>query len=180
MNQQQRPMYLQALLCLLLAVFFGLASASALNFLQGNFFFSMLFGSTMTFMIYVLLGKKFMNSLYGRFIVLQQGLTLSLVVFLFLFAVPLNVDRSVSVWLLAKTHEKQQLSEVQLQEEAVFFFENSFYEVQRRVNEQLQLRNLELNTSNHYQVTNQGKILLQFFRFIAKVFNLNEKYANGL
>ena len=180
MNQLQKPFYYKALLSILLSVSFGLISTSVFTFFQSNFFFSIFIGSLVTLITYVLLNRNFQNPQHGKFIILQQGFTLSLVVFLFLFAVPLNVDRSISVWLLAKTNERQELSEVQLQNEAVYFFENSDHEVQRRVNEQIQLRNLELNDSNNYQITNQGKFLLQFFRIIAKVFNLNEKYANGL
>ena len=179
MNVSRAPNYSKVVASVVFSMLFGLISTSAINFFIRNFLFSMFLGSILTLTSYVLLILKFNLSLYGKFMVFQQGLCVSMAVFLFLFAVPLNVDRSISVWLLSRTINSRQLSEAELQREAVYFFESSNSEVKRRVNEQVHLKNLEVNNSSKYQATKQGKLLVKFFRFVAVFFNLHERYANG-
>jgi len=179
MVQITRKSCLRVFVVICSAVFFGLLSTAFLNKLTGSLFISMVVGSIFTFGSYLYLGLRYKLSKFGKAVIVPQAISISLAVSLFLFTIPLNVDRSISVWLLARFTNGDQLSQIDIQKQAVYFFENTPDEVNRRINEQVKIKNLKLNSSGNYELTTQGGLTRTFFKIIADVFSLQKKYANG-
>lgn len=103
--------------------------------------------------------------------------TTALMIFTFLATVPLNLDRSFSVWMLNQTFESEgQLSVKELEKEASQFFAPSGGEIKRRINEQISLGNLEVINSQ-VELTIRGKLTWKINRIISEFFGLNEKYT---
>lgn len=105
--------------------------------------------------------------------------TLSVLTFLIL--VPLQVDRSFSVWMLNKINEeKQQKIDVKtLKVSAADFFNPNSGEISRRINEQIKIGNLSLTKQDKVKLSNRGNLFVRFHKEIAKIFNLNRKYAGN-
>jgi hypothetical protein len=102
--------------------------------------------------------------------------------FAFLSTVPLNIDRSLSVWMLAKIEESGSttLKISDLMERVEPFLEPNSGEINRRVEEQVTLGNVEfVEDGTGIRITHRGKIQVMINKRIADVFDLNPKYANG-
>jgi hypothetical protein len=97
--------------------------------------------------------------------------------FSFLSTIPLNVDRSFTVWTLNQmSMEKTPISEIRLIEKSTMFFDVSNGEISRRIYEQVRLKNIE-KVSGGVQLTRRGKLQVIFHRVIQEIFNLNSKYT---
>jgi hypothetical protein len=102
--------------------------------------------------------------------------------FAFLSTVPLNIDRSLSVWMLAKIEESGSttLKISDLTERVKPFLEPNSGEINRRVEEQATLGYLEIvEDGTGIRITNRGKLQVMINKRIADIFDLNPKYANG-
>ena len=97
--------------------------------------------------------------------------------FAFLATLPINVDRSFSVWAL---NEMDRFGEPQSRNELILksanFFSPNSGEISRRINEQIELKNIEV-VGNYLRLTERGKLQVQIHRIIRKVFALNIKYT---
>jgi predicted PurR-regulated permease PerM len=166
------------ILLIILPFIIGLLTASMCQVFTSNFFYSSIIAFFVSFISHFCF-TKVAKSRMQRAIVLQQGLLVSMSVFLFLVLVPLNLDRSISVWLLAKQNNNVSMTNEDYQKNAIDFFRDSQYESNRRVNEQISLGNIERNEAGDLVITERGEILVKIFRFLSEVFNLNQKYTNG-
>jgi hypothetical protein len=110
---------------------------------------------------------------------LQQNLLISMTVLIFLLTIPLNLDRSISVWLLANQSKNVELSDNDYQKLAIEFFQSSDAETKRRIAEQVSLGTIQRNPEGNFQITSKGLHLISFFQFIAKIFHLDPKYTQG-
>ena len=101
--------------------------------------------------------------------------------FALLTTLPLNLDRSFSVWMLANlksTHINQQtISEKQLQEKLETFFSAKSGELNRRIEEQAKLGNISFHKKEIY-LTTKGDLQVKINRVISRIFNLNPKYTS--
>jgi hypothetical protein len=118
---------------------------------------------------------KFPSSFFRK----QQSFLVAIIVFAFLFIVPTNVDRSISVWLLAKTYNQQVISKNELSKYAVAFFADTPTEIDRRVSEQISIGNLVEDKDGEYELSFRGQKTVEAFRLLATFFHLNKKYSNG-
>ncbi len=101
----------------------------------------------------------------------------ALLSFCFQSTVPLNVDRSFSVWMINQLYTEtsgEKLSEVE--EEASEFFSPQGGEILRRVNEQISLGNIK-NDNSVISLTDRGKRVWYLNRIISIFFGLNDKYS---
>ena len=101
--------------------------------------------------------------------------------FAFLVLGPLNVDRSISVWMLHQI-EIQAKSPLELQQDKLkqdfqklFTVDDSEYK--KRINEQLRIGNVEIDTNNNVKLSKLGKFQTKLHRMVALFFGLNRKYA---
>jgi hypothetical protein len=101
----------------------------------------------------------------------------ALLSFSFLSTVPLNVDRSFSVWILKEMSLKTEPStRDQLKSNAENFFSIQSGEIDRRIEEQLRLGNIQ-TLGQKLSLTNSGKMQAKLDKYIGKIFGLNEKYS---
>ena len=100
------------------------------------------------------------------------------VTFSFLATVPINVDRSFSVWLLAglESTRDSTFSVTDAELLASEYFSPGSGEISRRIQEQLKIGNLELREGN-LAISGQGEILVSLFRATTIFFNLNPRYT---
>jgi hypothetical protein len=101
----------------------------------------------------------------------------SLFSFSFHSTVPLNVDRSFSVWMINKIATDPEMRNFStLEENASKFFSPEKGEIKRRLNEQISLGNLEV-VDNRVELTSSGHRVWKSNRFLASLFGLNKNYA---
>lgn len=111
------------------------------------------------------------------FAVLSALLVFFTMLFLLTFG-PLNVDRSFSVWMLRNVAEQEQIATPSLTKQASDFFNPSSGEIERRVNEQLNLGTITVDDGT-VELTTRGEILVLVNEAMARFFGLNPNYALG-
>jgi hypothetical protein len=109
--------------------------------------------------------------------ILVSGLN-AVTVFALLATIPINIDRSFSVWMLNQIDSKNKISVLETQKSFGEFFSISNGEIDRRINEQMQLGNVNFNGKDLY-LTRAGKNLVEINRVIAKMYSLNSKYTQN-
>jgi hypothetical protein len=100
----------------------------------------------------------------------------------FLSFIPLTVDRSFSVWLLARLDgaELKTVTVETLEKDAKEFFLANSVEINRRLDEQERLGNLDVyGGSRSISLTSRGKFQALINRIVCDFFGLQKKYANG-
>jgi hypothetical protein len=101
----------------------------------------------------------------------------ALLSFSFHSTIPLNIDRSFSVWMINQLSSEttgQKLTQVE--KDASDFFSPTGGEILRRVNEQISLGNIK-NENSVISLTNRGKRVWYLNQFISSIFGLNTKYS---
>ena len=104
-------------------------------------------------------------------------LSSTLLSFSFNSTVPLNIDRSFSVWMInqiATDSEPRDVAEIEKKSSEFFSPKNG--EIQRRISEQISLGNLEI-VEEKVRLTPSGERVWKINRIIANLFNLNKNYA---
>jgi hypothetical protein len=164
----------------------GLILAAIMNRTIGFFFYCTFIGSIFSGFVaaVILTGNKKGNKL--RSLRLQRDIVLTIILtillsFSFLATVPLNVDRSFSVWLLNQMSNNQtSLTRVDLEVKAQDFFNAQNGEISRRVDEQIKLGTIK-KVSQDLRLTKRGIIQIEIHRLVAKFFGLTPKYTeNGV
>jgi hypothetical protein len=100
--------------------------------------------------------------------------------FSFLTTVPLNIDRSFSVWMLTNIDDAQNRGASvdldYLNTKISDFFSPGSGEIDRRLQEQISLGNIKV-INREIVLTSRGENQVKINRFFAKVFFTNEKYT---
>lgn len=171
---------------ILAGVFSSIVCASALNRFFHFFFYctfiSSIVGCIVTLSILSLRKVAENNSVTLKFII-DKILILSscislLISFSFLTTIPLNVDRSFSVWMINYMNDNDgKKTATELQRDAYVFFAPEKGEIQRRIEEQIRLGNMEVNDGK-IELTSSGKRLAKINKFIRQLFALNSKYTS--
>ncbi len=157
----------------------GVTVTALSNLILDFFLLSTIFGSIATFIFHYVVAPKYVifpDKYYRK----QQSFLVTLMLFSFLFCIPTNIDRSISVWLLAKTYNQEHVTKSQYFKYAEHFFKEGSYEVDRRIGEQISIGNLIEKNNETYELTFQGKKSVEVFRLLAQFFSLKEKYSDGL
>ena len=172
----------RTLALILLAMSLGLISAKFFHLFVSVFFYVCFFSTLITFILAFIsfkFGSKFHgNSIkYSNEVTLLYSTVVSLIVFCFLATVPLNVDRSFSVWMLNQTARSVEGYPPQnLEKLASDFFSPSGGEIKRRIDEQISIGNMELSNGK-ILLTKKGELTWKLFRVISDFFSLNKKYT---
>jgi len=173
---------------ILVATSAGLAISVIIAQIVPMFLYTAVFGSLATFLIGTMLVKR-ISSKHNKG--QHQGtwgysfliaLSSSLLVFSFLGTVPINLDRSFSVWILNSVdqttkHGQNSVEVMALKKATSQYFNPESLEVSRRLEEQVALGNLLLDDQNNVSLTPKGRIFIQISRVIAKIFSLNPRYT---
>ena len=171
--------------CILGAIIIGISSAAILNSKIQFFFYCTFLGSAVAgfsclgFLVCTERRFKFKvtDSTEGSLSKVLAIAVATSITFSFLSTIPLNIDRSFSVWMLNRiSADKTLSSQEKIEKEAELFFSAESGEILRRVNEQLQLGNIE-RVNGLITLTGKGNFQVKFHNFIQGVFHLNDKYA---
>jgi hypothetical protein len=102
----------------------------------------------------------------------------TLLTFSFLSAVPLNVDRSFSVWTINHMYNfDKPIDKSDLLKKGENFFTVGNGEISRRLDEQVRLGNV-IEHKDKVELTKRGKLQAKLHTFIRKFFGLNMKYTS--
>ena len=148
-------------------------------FLKRNFFpgpiiynegMSIAFISSVIFIIPILIKKK------NNFVFLF--LLSFLINYTFIATFPSLIDRSISVMLLKSLQKEKQLS---LDEMKSIYNKNysnykNFYQVDKRIDEQIRVKNIYLDKNGNYNLSKKGELFLNFTDLIAVIYNLDRSY----
>jgi hypothetical protein len=162
--------------------FVGVIMAAALQRFNNIFFYNIFYGTLTSVLVSLFLLLKFKKKFFIEknqwvFIVIISGL----LTFSFLSTVPLTVDRSYSVWLLKHASElsvdNKQIPLTALTEDSIKFFAPENGQLDRRIQEQVRLGNLEKVEPGAVQITKKGKLIAKLNSFIGWIFSLQPKYS---
>lgn len=160
----------------------GLVSAKFFNSYISLFFYVCFISALITF-IFAFFSFKFGGRFplatikYSNEVTFLYSSLVSLIVFCFLSTVPLNVDRSFSVWMLNQTATSaEDYSTQNLENLASDFFAPSGAEIKRRINEQISIGNMK-RRDGKILLTEKGEFTWRLFRLISDFFGLNKKYS---
>ena len=178
---------LQITLGIFVGTLVGFSVAAILNRILGFFFpcvfIGSLAGAVSTYLQLSLRARnnriivtKYPNHSTIRFI---TTLLTALILFSFLSTLPLNIDRSFSVWTLNQiSNLSTEQTRVSLATLAEDFFTQDSGEVSRRIDEQIKLGNL-IEEAGNIGLTSRGRFQVQIHRLIAQIFALNSKYTGS-
>lgn len=162
------------------STFFGILFAAIYQRFNDLFFYTVFTGSLAAgFVCYLsaraILDKQKINLKDTSYLVIIS----TLLTFSFLSTIPLTVDRSYSVWML-KTVAAQELSDINVSQEdlerqSLQFFSLENGQLQRRIDEQLRIGNLE--SSGQFRLTWKGWLVVRFNELIGVIFNLESDYS---
>ena len=152
---------------LLLSVVAGVVSAALLNRLLPAFLIASILSAVSAAVLAYFLAKTSLRqndavisaSAKNSFAVLSSVLVVFATLFLLTFG-PLNVDRSFSVWMLRNVSEQDGIPTPALKEQASTFFNPSSGEIERRIDEQRNLGNVQIQ-DDVVQLTSRGAILVR-------------------
>lgn len=96
---------------------------------------------------------------------------------MFFTLVPVTVERSVSVFTLSKIAfmENQTISKPEMEEIFIDEYVDKNDAFGKRIDEQLVTGSIKKNADDTYTLTNRGNFLVNFFRFIGKLYNADMK-----
>jgi hypothetical protein len=170
----------------LIGFFAGIISSGLLN-RSIKFFFTCVFigsfiSALVTFVLFhFIVYKKFRTILEKNSLSYIRVLSLAvstLMTFSFLSTVPLNVDRSFSVWSLNQLYNyNKPIDRKALLKDGESFFTVENGEISRRLGEQVKLGNVR-EYKGKLELTRRGEIQAQFHVLIRKFFGLTEKYTS--
>jgi hypothetical protein len=169
-----------------LAFVVGMISAAILQRIIGFFFVVIWVATLVGAIVFAFLSRRVFQQILD-FQVKQVARISSLIAVValqlfFLATIPLTVDRSYSVWLLARSEisESKDVSLAKLSVDTQAFFFGSGSELKKRMDEQVHLGNLNWNSDyKSVSLTKRGEFQVTINRWVANFFALNPKYSSG-
>jgi hypothetical protein len=168
-----------------MSVLIGFAFAAALGRIVQPFLFAVIAAAAIGGGAGVLLAGRRLARYWG--VPSRQGgiliriLVGTTVLFATAFALtfgPLNVDRSFSVWMLKRISDTPGQTPTEVKERLSEFFSSESGEIQRRIDEQVLLGNLEVRGGS-VELTNSGRRVVWANEALSRIFGLNPRYAQG-
>ena len=168
-----------------IAIVVGVCLPAPLNRITDTFLNAALLSIAVLFCLTAVAVFFWVRNVYGKDMVgtIRSALIFStlasLTAFSLLTTVPLNVDRSFSVWMLSTQTPGLGSSPAQisdLKSSLSEFFAEDSGEISRRVNEQLALGNIVLGEDG-VNLSSRGEFLVQSLRGISRFYGLNRKYT---
>jgi hypothetical protein len=150
-------------------------------FSQGNY---VCLGVFVLELIVILIAYKFaLNRNLDEFMEkILPSLLMSLILnYSFILTVPTTIDRSITVFILGDIDSFGGKNARAISENFKSVYIDEDLQINRRIQEQLALGNLERSISipNQYELTSKGKLIVSLNKFFASVFNISPFYATG-
>lgn len=97
----------------------------------------------------------------------------------FLIVVPVTLDRSVSVFLLADMYNRGGVvSSEQLKNDFIQIYVEQYKAIDRRLEEQVKSGNVAVTQNGNYELTTRGSNFIEFSRILASAMNIGDKFIN--
>lgn len=184
-GQDQSKSPLTLVVTVITGSFMGMVSSALFN-RPIKFFFACVFigcvvSAVATFLLFQqYIYKQITSSCEKKIVSSVRMLTVTvstLLTFSFLSVVPLNVDRSFSVWTINHMYNLDKpVDKSELLKEGQNFFAAESGEISRRLEEQVRIGNIG-EYGNKVELTSRGKLQAKFHIFIRQLFGLNVKYT---
>jgi hypothetical protein len=160
----------------------GISLSAVLQRFNNIFFYNVFIGSifsgTVSFYLAKMTKRKYYIEIITRAYIIIISVLLS---FSFLSTVPLTIDRSYSVWLLKHVTEAQYAGTVidreTLIEDSIDFFSAENGQLNRRIDEQVRIGNLEILDTETIQASSKGMLLAEINNLVGIIFGLEPKYS---
>tara|TARA_Y100000992_G_C21273015_1_gene498045 strand:- start:3000 stop:3530 length:531 start_codon:yes stop_codon:yes gene_type:complete len=96
----------------------------------------------------------------------------------FIATFPTLIDRSISIMILNNiaSNKKMNIRQIKDSFEINYSQYKNYYQVDKRLKEQLVLKNIYLDSSDQYNLTDKGKKFIKLTNFLKKIFNLKVSY----
>lgn len=100
----------------------------------------------------------------------------------FLIVVPVSLDRSVSVFLLGymNQHPEKAYTEQELEQVLIATYVKRYKAIDRRLNEQIISKNVIIDATGHYRLTQNGQNFVALSKYIAPAFQVDMKYLDPI
>ena len=158
--------------------FVGIAIAAVINRIFHFFFMATIISSILSGITASLTIRRITkNNSIKSHLNVSTILVSSLLTFSFLATVPINIDRSFSVWMLNQMKQNgAPVSQLEIELTAAQFFSQKNGEISRRIEEQITIGNLSVR-NNQISLTKRGEYQVSLNKMIRIVFDLNKKYT---
>ncbi len=99
----------------------------------------------------------------------------------FLVILPVTVDRSISVYVLAtiESHARTGILAEELEDAFIAGYVRDMHAIDRRVVEQRRSGNITIDTDGHIRLTPQGARFMRLSRFVASAFATDPRFVTG-
>jgi len=174
------------LLTIFVGILAGFGLSLVLSRIISTFFYTCWISSAIAFIVALATWQLTIRGLAGgeeversalKVISISISLVPAFIIFSFLSTIPLNVDRSFSVWMINDMYKNHSvIPEKVLEDTAAKFFSPQNGEIRRRIDEQKHLGNISEKAGIVY-LTSSGKKTRLLDNLISKLYTLNKKYA---
>jgi hypothetical protein len=165
-----------------IAVIAGVSTSAIFQRLNNIFFYNVFLGSIFSGVISFLLFRLTSRKNNVQNVIRPYAVIIStLISFSFLSTIPLTIDRSYSVWLLKNLTEAESLGKTinkeELIKQSIGFFSAENGQLNRRIEEQVKLGNLQIVDKGTIEVSMKGIALAKMHNLIGIIFGLEPKYS---
>jgi len=174
--------YRFVLLVILFSVLIGALSTAILQRFQNLFFYNLFLGTFVSFLSsYILFRVSDKNFQIDHLNKVLVGLVSGLITFSFLATIPMTIDRSYSVWMLKSIYESEDRNRIltysEFETKSVSFFSPNNGQLNRRIEEQLKIGNIEVQRFNKLALTDRGRFITHLNSIIGQIFGLDPEYS---
>jgi hypothetical protein len=160
----------------------GICITAVLQRLNHMFFYNVFIGSIFSGVVSFFLFKITKRKYYIEGIVRPYAIIISVLVsFSFLSTIPLTIDRSYSVWLLKHVAEAEYAGKIIGREtligDSTDFFSAENGQLNRRIDEQVRIGNLQMVGVGTIQLSTKGLLFAKINNLIGIIFGLEPRYS---
>ena len=160
----------------------GICITAVLQRLNHVFFYNVFIGSIFSGVVSFFLFKITKRKYYIEGIVRPYAIIISVLVsFSFLSTIPLTIDRSYSVWLLKHVAEAEYAGKIIGREtlvgDSTDFFSAENGQLDRRIDEQVRIGNLQMVGVSTIQLSSKGLLFAKINNLIGIIFGLEPRYS---
>jgi hypothetical protein len=180
LNLILKNFYINDFLKSLILMIFGFAFFLIIYYLKRNFFpgniiynegMLVAISSSILFCI-----PLFVKKIKKCFLILSLTFLIN---YSFIATFPTLIDRSISIMILKsiKSNNKMNINEIKNSFKKNYSEYKNFYQVDKRIEEQINIKNIYIDSDSNYHLTEKSKRFIKFINTIKKIFKLNESFT---
>lgn len=183
MSNKSFRLFTSVMLNVTVSTIVGMGFAAIFQRFNGIFFYNVFIGTLLSGLTSLFIFKLSLQKKCTENIIRPYAAIISaLLCFSFLSTIPLTVDRSYSVWLLkyaaVAEQEKIIINKQVLIQESVNFFSVKNGQLDRRIEEQMRIGNLQIEAGGFIKLSDKGLLIAKLNNVIGIIFGLEPKYSS--